>query len=131
MRITHIFIFAIFALLASGSVAATNYKPSTDGKALFENIHMASMCAKGFAVAVHFFGEEQFKMSQKNLVINMSKSACIEDSFVISLYNAQKNSPDAKTLDETRVVAEEMVANLVILNLEGLGKIKNEKHNQP
>ena len=118
-------------LLLSAPALAAEYKPSTDGKAVFENIHVASMCARGFAVAVHNFGEDKYKSSQVDAVIELAKRVCIEDSHIISLYNSMKNGPDAMTLEESKVFAEKSVAKLISENLKILRKAEVQMERQP
>ncbi|WGL63958.1 hypothetical protein QDX81_02990 [Pseudomonas sp. CW003PS] len=69
----------------------------------------AMSCTKGFAAASQILGQPQYKGPNNQMALSLVKVACTSDELVIAFYSAQRNSNEAKSLEEIRSYVQEMI----------------------
>lgn len=119
------FCFAIFiVLLSSASFGESTYKEELD-----RNIAEVRACVAGFSVAIKFFGQAQFKEKNNSDALNIVKAACTTDKLIATIFSAQRNSKDAKSLNEIKLFAEGLVSDWYIKQVETLNEAEKKLNN--
>lgn len=117
--------FAVFiVLLSSVCFGESIYKEELD-----RNIAEAHACVTGFAVAIKFFGQPQHKEKNNSEVLNMVKAACVTDKYVAITFSLQRNSKNAKSLNEIKLFVEDWVSDWYIKQMETLDEAEKKFKN--
>ncbi len=99
----------ILAFAFAALVPQFPYAESSAVSQLKRSTAEAVSCTKGFAVASQILGQPQYKGPNNEMALSLVKIACTSDELVIAFYSAQRNSNEAKSLEEERSYVQEMV----------------------
>ncbi|MCD1630341.1 hypothetical protein RVM24_07035 [Marinobacter sp. KM021] len=107
--------FSFLTLLSQGAFAQSS--PAIDLK---NQASEARSCVKGFSTASQMLGKDRYKGPDNVMALSLVKTLCASDSLVVSFYSAQRNSKNAKPLDEIKSSVEDMIVNWFTEDVEVL-----------